>query len=276
MGEAGICYKFLVDRPSNEGSLSDSNRNSWAAQAEKLLLSLRDIISVSITLDADGETVTEISVFAEGNRPPKQIVRDVRSALRAEFHMDIDYRKISVAQKRHSRDPRIEPPPLSGSGGRSPVLTLPASRIREEPVAARLEFNGVVVALEQNSVTIQVDLALGERGARGEASGSTSRRQIPRLVVEATLDAVSKFLDPEYDLALADLELLRFSGDEVVLVGIRFFKGRTEKTLTGSCLVAHDLHQAVVYATLDALNRILGRLRYKEPVEFELRPTTMP
>jgi len=30
----------------------------------------------------------------------------------------------------------------------------------------------------------------------------------------------------------------------------------------------------VVYATLSALNRVLGRLRFREPVEYELRPTT--
>jgi len=55
---------------------------------------------------------------------------------------------------------------------------------------------------------------------------------------------------------------------------VSFVAHRQEKMLTGSCAVAHDTPQAVVLATLDALNRVVGGLRVKEPTEYVLRPTS--
>ena len=49
---------------------------------------------------------------------------------------------------------------------------------------------------------------------------------------------------------------------------------RQEKVVTGSCVIEQDTPQAVVLATLAALNRVLGGLRVKEPTEYVLRPTT--
>jgi hypothetical protein len=253
--------------------LSDGSwGRDWVAQAEKLLLSLRDIAGVGITLSEDGREITEISILAEGQRPPKQIVRDVRSALRAEFQVDVDYRKISVAQKRESS---LEAVPEPATRSLPTVLTLPAGRVDEEPAAIRLRFVGVTVGIDQSTCRARVELCLGDREAVGDASGANSRRQVPRLIAEATLSAISRFLDDSYVLSLIDLEVLEFGGEEVVLVAIKFFKDRIEKTLTGSCVVSHDLQQSVVYGTLDSLNRTLGRLRYRETVEYEIRPTTM-
>ncbi len=257
----------------SEGALSDGIRGrDWVVQAEKLLLSLRDIAGVGITVSDDGREISEINVLADGQRPPKQIVRDVRSALKAEYQIDVDYRKISVAQKRDAGDDptaETEPP-------RPTVLTLPAARVSEEPAAVRLRFVGVTVGIDQSACRAQVELSLGEREAVGEATGANSKRQVPRLICEATLEAVSRFVDDAYGFTLTDLDVLQFGGEEVVLVAVKFYKDRSEKTLTGSCVVSHDLQQSVVYATLDSLNRILGRLRYREPVEYEIRPTTMP
>lgn len=257
---------------SLEGSLNDtSHPPSWKSHAERLLQSLRDIVGASITLDPASGEVVEVSVLAEGNRPPKQIVRDVRSALRAEFQVEVDYRRISVAQKRSPGAPAA----AEEAPRRPTLLTLPASRVLSEPAVTRMQFVGVTVSIEQSRAHARVELALGDRESMGEASGLNTRREVPRLVAEATLAAVSKFLDDGQSFMLADLEVLRFAGEEVVLVGVKLFRDRLEKPLTGSCVVANDLQQSIVYASLDSINRILGRLRYKEPVEFELRPTTI-
>ena len=249
-----------------------SRGREWVIEAEKLLLSLRDIARASISLTEDDRDIAEINILADGQRPPKQIVRDVRSALRAEYQMDVDYRKISVAQKRDTggEPPAAEPPRLPN------VLTLPALRIDEEPAAIRLRFVGVTVGLDQASCRARVELSLGDRETVGEAAGSNSRRQVPLLIGQAALEAVERFVDETYVFSLTDMEILELGGEDVVVVAVKFYKDRSEKTLTGSCPVSHDLQQSVVYATLDALNRILGRLRYREPVEYEIRPTSLP
>ena len=256
--------------------MNDATGRDWVERAERLLLSLRDIAGVNIALTEDGGEISEVNVLAEGQRPPKQIVRDVRSALRAEFQIDLDYRKISVAQKRDPDpgEPAARPAPVEKAPPN--VLVLPATRVDEEPAAVRLRFVGVTVGIDQSSCHARVELSLGDRETVGEASGANSRRQVSRLIAEASLGAIAKFLDDSYGLTLTDLDVLEFGGEDVVLVAIKFHKDRSEKTLTGSCVVSHDLQQSVVYATLDALNRILGRLRFREPVEYEIRPTSLP
>jgi hypothetical protein len=243
----------------------------WVKEAQKLLLSLRDISSVDITLSDDATEVAEINILAEGHRPPKQIVRDVRSALRAEYQVEVDYRKISVAQRQEMERARAGEETEAGTT----VLALPAADVEEEPPAVRLRFEGVTLSIHQNRCRVRVELSLGDREAVGDASGNSARSQVPPLVAMATLEAAGRFLDSGYSFVLSDVKVLGMGDEDVVVVAVKFFSDRSEKTLTGSCVTSHDLQQSVVYATLAALNRILGRLRYREPVEYELRPTSV-
>jgi hypothetical protein len=247
-----------------------ANRNhplDWVGEAERLINSLRNVKDCSITVQ--GDEILEINVLADGERPPKQIVRDVRSALKAELKLDIDYRKISVALKREDVEGLA-----SESGGGPTVLELLPAADKSRP-ENRLRFGGVTVSLNTLRCTVNVELGLGEQEAMGEAIGSNSRQQVPRLIAEATLRAVERFLGGDYALCLNDLELVSVGADTIAVVNVKFQMGRRLQTLSGSCVVDHDLQQSVVYATLDSLNRILGQLIIKEPVEYELRPTSI-
>lgn len=237
----------------------------WVNRAEALIMSLRSVKGVGITLDGDNE-IAEINVLADGERMPKHIVRDVRSALKAELKMDIDYRKISVAQRRDNALPEPE---------EGHVIELVPTPEEYGPPVQRLRFGGVTVSLNALRCQVQVELGLGDQEAVGETVGSNSRDQVPRLIAEATLKAVDRFLSDEYVLSLSDLEMITLGSDTIVVVNVKFLAGRRQQALSGSCVVDHDLQQSVVYATLDSLNRILGRLDIKEPVEYELRPTSV-
>jgi hypothetical protein len=238
----------------------------WAAEAQRLLLSLRDIVGADIRLSEDGRSLAEINVLAEGHRPPKQIVRDVRSALRAEYQVDVDYRKISVAQRREPEGG----PPESGTT----ILSLPSLHVDEEPVVARLRFESISVTLDVVTCHAQVELSLEGRQAVGEAGGPAGGREGATLLAQATLEALAKFLDTGPTIALGEVKFVHLGGEEVVLVGVKFFKDRSEKGLVGACVVGPSLQQSVVYATLDALNRFLGRVRFRGPIEYEIRPAS--
>jgi hypothetical protein len=242
---------------------------AWLEQAEQFLRSLKNIAAANITLSEGGGEILEINILAEGQRAPKQIVRDVRSALKAKYQIEVDYRCISVAQKRDRAGAEAPAPEPT-------VLALPSAHLEEEPAVARLRYGRISTLLEPQVFRIRVELALGEREAAGEAEGPSSPRISPRLAGEAALDAAAKFLDAQISLVLTDVERIRTGGQEVVLVVMKLYKDRTEKVLTGSAPVDHDLNQAVVYATLQALNRFIGRLRFREPVEYEIRPTSLP
>jgi hypothetical protein len=71
-----------------------------------------------------------------------------------------------------------------------------------------------------------------------------------------------------------DVEFLRLGKKRAVVVSLSMLVGRQEKLLVGTCVVEQDLQQAVVCATLAALNRVVAGLRPKEPTEYVLRPTS--
>lgn len=70
----------------------------WGVKrAENLLTSLQGVLSARVVVSPIGE-VTEIHVLAQSGISPKQIVRNVESALLAHLGLKVDHRKISVAQ----------------------------------------------------------------------------------------------------------------------------------------------------------------------------------
>ncbi len=248
--------------------MTDRNQSlDWVTEAEALIRSLRSVNGVSIK--TEGGLVEEINILADGERSPKNIVRDVCSALKAEFRIDIDYRKISIAQRRDT--PVAEPVEPMEPARNGIIEILPIDESQE----TRLRFGGVTVSINQLRCQVQVELGLGSQEAVGEAHGPNSRDQVPRLISEATLKAVERFLSEDYLLTLGHIELLDMGSDTIVVVNVQLMTDRKKVALSGSCVVDHDLQQSVVYATLDSLNRILGRLNVKEPVEYELRPTSM-
>ncbi len=78
----------------------------------------------------------------------------------------------------------------------------------------------------------------------------------------------------ERTLAVQDVTRVRMGRRAVVVVAVKLLEQRSERMLTGSCTLEHDLPQTVVFATLSAVNRILGGLPAREPVEYELRPAS--
>ena len=90
----------------------------------------------------------------------------------------------------------------------------------------------------------------------------------------AALAALQEFLDDDVALGVEAVEVVRMGGHEVAVVGLALLTHRQEKILTGCCTVGRDLPQAVVLATLSALNRVIGGLKTKEPIEYVLRPAS--
>ena len=68
-----------------------------------------------------------------------------------------------------------------------------------------------------------------------------------------------------------DVTFVDVTGRRVAVVVLALLAHRHEKVLTGSCTVELDTPQAVVLATLAALNRLVAGMRAKEPTEYLLR-----
>ena len=239
----------------------------WVERAESLILSLRDVTGVDIA--ASGDDILEINILASGDRPPKQIARDVRSALRAELRLEVDHRKISVAQRRDDSGLSEEIQLAEGS-----VIEL-VPRLDPRPASTRrIQFLGLDISLNTHRTHARVELALGDGEAAGEAEGPATQDDSLRLIARATLQAVERFVGPGTRFTLSELVQVSLGGEPVVLVGVSYQHGRERALLSGSAAAGRDLQTSVVFATLAALNRRLERLPIHEAVEYELRPTT--
>ena len=117
----------------------------------------------------------------------------------------------------------------------------------------------------------EVVLTHGGREVMGVATGSGSQAQEARLLAEATAQALERFLDDRYRVSVGRVESSSsFSNRGVILVTVLLGDGRQERPLLGCCWSDEGLRRAAVYATLDATNRIFGRLERREHIDYEV------
>ena len=274
----------------------ESGRRDWAAQAEAVLTRLRDIEYATIT--TDGEMIQEVHVVARTTRKPKQIARDVESALNAYLKRRIDHRVISVVVEKEDAAPTNASParpvarPASEAAPaperpREPASSEPtpmreqaerpsprSRAVESAPSGTRVRFASANVYVAGLRTQAQVELQWRGMLRLGSATGPSTRENAERLIASATLNALQPFLGEERTLAVQDVSRLRLGRQTVYVVSVKLLEHRAEKVLTGSCTLEQDVPQTVVFATLAAVNRILGGLPAQEPVEYELRPTS--
>lgn len=273
------------------GSLSSELSASWVAEAERILRQLRDVQAASIT--TDGDAIREIHIVAVSTRAPKQIVRDVETSLKAFLKRTIDHRMISVAiqepealvnpaapENGAARPPAEPGKPTAPPPVIAPAAALPAG-LSQAPAQAssreaspRVRFVSANLFVSGLKTTAQVELSWQGMTRLGSATGASARDNAHRLLSAATLNALIPFLGEDVTLAPHEVEFVDLGRQEVVVVTVKLLGQRSEKTLVGSCTVEQDVAQSVVYATLASVNRVLGGLRSREPVEYELRPTS--
>lgn len=281
-----------------EGSVLSSELSAeWVAEAERILARLRDVQAASIT--TDGDQIREVHIVAVSTRAPKQIVRDVETALKAFLKRSIDHRMISVALQapdppeaatpeatvfRPAAAPAVAPAAapaasVAPAAVPKPVAVSATSAVSSAPVSgasetARVRF--VNANLFVSGLRTQAEVELSWQGTTrvGNATGASARDNAHRLLASATLSALAPFLGTDVTLSAHDVEIVRMGRQDTVVVAVKLLAQRSEKTLVGACTVEQDLTQSVVYATLAAVNRVLGGLRVAEPVEYELRPTS--
>jgi hypothetical protein len=150
----------------------------------------------------------------------------------------------------------------------------PPARSESRTSGGRIRFVSVNVYVSGPRVQAQVELRWKGLSRMGSASGWASRDSAHRLIAAATLAAVQEFLEESWAMSLQTLEFVKSGREEVVVVGLALITHRHEKLLAGCCPVEQDAHQAVVLATLGAVNRVVGGLPTREPTEYVLRPAS--
>jgi hypothetical protein len=242
----------------------DATDLPWSKRAEAAIRSLRDVEGASVQIEDDD--IREIHVLTSSARPAKQIVRDVQTLLLTRFNRSIDHRVVSVAYARPG--PTLTPHAPAGPAAEGPAAE------SEEQSPHRIRFGSVNLYVASGRAQAQVELGWKGLTRLGTASGSATREGAYGLIATATLGAVQEFLEDGFVLSLQDIDLLTLGKQDVVVVSLSLLAHRSQKTLVGCCTVEQDTQQAVVLATLSALNRVMGGLRTREPTEYVLRPAS--
>jgi hypothetical protein len=212
----------------------------WGVKrAENLITSLTGILSARVVVTPQGE-VSEVHVLTLSDVQPKQVVRNIESALMAQLGLKIDHRKISVAQTADVR---------------------PIEALQHEAIAARAKrrvvvFRGLEVRPSDRPqrVLVRVRLAFEDREAQAEEQGTDTMRNR----VEAAARAASTCLDellPDNSVALEGAQIIEAFDRKFVLVAVHGLGGREAQLLTGTCEIRESAERSAVLAVLDATNR---------------------
>ena len=220
----------------------DSDITPDLTDLERELCRLPEVNAARIVTDQVGRP-TEVHILASPAKHAKQVARDVQSVAMASFGLDLDRRIISVVQ-------------LDG-GQLDAAAAIPGPPAAEP----RVVIGGI--SSEQNGLRtlVRVTLQRGETEGAGFAEGSIAASARPRLVAQATLDALRQLLPAA---ECADVEIatvVRVGTREVALASMVFVIPPHEDVVSGSALVrGANETEAVARAVLDATNRRLPQL----------------
>ena len=203
-------------------------------ECESLAKQVKGVVSARVVGGNTGD-ISEIHVLADSTRSPKQVVRDIESALLAQLGMEVDHKKISVAQLQGEEE-----------------LLLPGYRPRLE------EIELLIKGIESEA---RATVNFGKDSFTGTASGPNMMKNRLLLIAVAVLSAVENFLGGTIRLMVEDVQKVPFAGKEIILAGVLLLTPAGEETLLGSALVVGDDRESAAKAVLDALNRRLVLLK---------------
>jgi hypothetical protein len=119
----------------------------------------------------------------------------------------------------------------------------------------RLSIRRLQLVSSTDGVTTTVTLGMGPNVYVGRATAALDPVSVHRAVAESTLTAVSGYLANGGTVELECIEVAPVESEQVALVVVRLREGGTMYRLTGASVVREDVRQAVIRATLDAVNR---------------------
>lgn len=198
---------------------------------EDNLKKINAVVSSKIVFSED-DRIEEIHIVSNGHRGPKQIARDIQSVLLATYDVDVDYKKISIAQ-------------------------IAEDLIKKREL--RMKIEGILRETSGSTATVKVTFSKEGEDFSSGRTGMNSSRNVDRMLVESTLEAASDACGLCDVFLFDDIRKVPLSYSTAVLVCVTGIEGNLEQKLSGSSIVNEDYYGAVVKATLDAVNRFITK-----------------
>lgn len=204
---------------------------------ENTLGQIAEIKAARVVASSEG-VIQEIHVLALPSKAPKQLVRDIESTMMAAYGLEVDHKKISVAQL-----------------GADVAKTLAPDNFRG---TLRTRISSINAHVSGVHSTVTVELEIDGETYHGEASGPASKTGRTRLVALATLDAINKCVPDARLFGLEDVAVMQLGRQRVAVSCVSLVSALGEESFVGSALVQQNEKDSIVKATLDAINRRLG------------------
>lgn len=231
---------------SRSGAPVDPATDPWGVRrAENLLTSLEGVLSARVVTTPLGE-VSEIHILATNAQTPKQVVRNVESALLAHLGLRVDHRKISVA---HTAEVQ-------------PLKTLEQTAVRTQANQRVVLFDDVTLSSGSRPrwVAASVTLTCDGQVEQATEEGPDIARNRMETVARAAVRVIERLLE-KHALALEGIQLTEAFGRSWVMVGVAAVGGRASTLLVGMAEVRESPEHAAVFAVLDATNRWVSARR---------------
>jgi hypothetical protein len=211
-------------------------------EIEGLLSALTGVLAARVTVSPLGR-IEEVHLLADARLHPKQIVRNVESALSAGLGLSVDRRLISVAQVKAENgelpEDVVAPPP-------PPVEETPKGRYIYVGYDARTQPD-----LEASCrVTIRRDRDVFSGTGTGPST-PLGRAQAASRAVFAAIATARR----DNDLELEGVTTVESNGRLYVLIAATAQAGRYTRPLTGIAMLHRTPEEAAILASLQATNR---------------------
>ena len=196
---------------------------------QELICRLEGVQAAQVVFAENGMPC-EIHVLAGPEKSSKSLVRDIQSALTAQFGVQVDHRIISVAQLSEGLAPRGD---------------------------FRLAHTGLEIKSAGGRVSASVTLARGCDTYTGHGESANTPFARRRCVSEAALAAVNRAAG-ETCFELASVDAVTLAGQGIVVTQV--YSLRDVQRLLGSAFLNEDPDNAAVHSVLSAVNRRLSVL----------------
>lgn len=174
-----------------------------------------------------GEEITEIHVLASCTRSPKQISRDIETALLTILDYKVDRKVISIAQINTEYEEKI----------------------------GRVKFEGISMTSFENSINCEVSLDYEEDSYKVLEIGIKSANVKKNIVAKSTLKAVEKILGQDNLFDLLSVNVSKHGDISYVNVLVTMVLNSHEEIMVGSSIIKDDINESIAKATLAAINR---------------------
>ena len=230
------------------------------------LLAVEGVADAAVEPDPDGAGPGTLRLQLAPGADEVAVAGAVNRLLRARFGLAVDADRVRVLEESVPAPEAPEAPeapappvePVSAAVADPPPL--PAVRVTRP---GRVVIERVQMLSVGLGVVATVSLSLDGSIHVGESDGAATPTSVHRTVADATLRAVERFVGGRVRFEVEHVEFTSAGEDRTALVVVTMLTARGSERLSGASVVREDVRQAVIRATLAAINRrlevLLGR-----------------